>query len=440
MSIKTVMYTMQNKAIASMLSLGTMFKLNKTTMKNLILILLITLSYSSFSQQIWEAINLPDSTYPNTINAERENILLTSAKGMSGYNYIIMSENDGYTWEPLNFRVVYMDIIYSIRFSPSNALFVGTNSSIYRSLDNGLSFDEVYHNYYAAPSYKIEFAKNGDIYSIGQSIILRSCNNGTTWDSLYYSNSLKSFIDIDFGLEDEIYVVASNFYGDEKGFFRSINNGVTWENIGITNKQLQTVQVNSEGSILVSGPGVGGIYSSTDSGSSWLKISEQEVNNMESFSNDRLIACDNIDDTVGCWISNDWGNSWESLIDSIINPHVNQFSISPAGHVYCQSYPDYYNEYDYPLVKSAITLFNEENVDMSSSVRIYPNPTSDFINIATDKKLYNETCAIYSIGGQKVTSIQFKDNQINISKLNSGIYILELIFEDQRILKKIVIK
>ncbi|NQY28241.1 MAG: T9SS type A sorting domain-containing protein [Flavobacteriaceae bacterium] len=63
--------------------------------------------------------------------------------------------------------------------------------------------------------------------------------------------------------------------------------------------------------------------------------------------------------------------------------------------------------------------------NLSSRVNIYPNPSADYIQISniTSIKKY----AIYNILGKKVVSGEINQNQkINITKLNSGIYFIQL--------------
>lgn len=56
---------------------------------------------------------------------------------------------------------------------------------------------------------------------------------------------------------------------------------------------------------------------------------------------------------------------------------------------------------------------------------IYPNPTSDFINI-TDVNLSDVTTLIFDINGKRVYDYSVENNSINVSKLASGTYFLTL--------------
>ena len=85
-------------------------------------------------------------------------------------------------------------------------------------------------------------------------------------------------------------------------------------------------------------------------------------------------------------------------------------------------------------------ILNHTKVD-DFQINIYPNPCSNYLNI--NSVLNIETYCIYDCLGQKL----IEDNQvlknsftINISKLNSGIYFIELKSNKNKItLKKIIV-
>jgi len=67
---------------------------------------------------------------------------------------------------------------------------------------------------------------------------------------------------------------------------------------------------------------------------------------------------------------------------------------------------------------------------------VYPNPTKGVLNIKTDSNVENVN--VTSIVGQKI-NVQFKNNQINMSGLPNGVYIVELMLKDgQKVSKKII--
>jgi hypothetical protein len=87
----------------------------------------------------------------------------------------------------------------------------------------------------------------------------------------------------------------------------------------------------------------------------------------------------------------------------------------------------------------AETLSNEEfaSVDL---FKIYPNPTSlGFVNIKGLSST-NVSVAVYDILGKQVKNETLTNNQLNVSNLNSGVYILKITQNNATITKKLVIR
>lgn len=78
------------------------------------------------------------------------------------------------------------------------------------------------------------------------------------------------------------------------------------------------------------------------------------------------------------------------------------------------------------------TTLSIEDYDMRNAISIYPNPTSDFINISglKEKTVYN----IFNVLGESVLKgTASKDNPINIREFRKGLYFIRL--EDTQTLK-----
>lgn len=72
-----------------------------------------------------------------------------------------------------------------------------------------------------------------------------------------------------------------------------------------------------------------------------------------------------------------------------------------------------------------------------TAVSIYPNPASDVFFLTTDK---NAKVNLYDISGRLVKTQNYTANGIDISSLNSGIYMSEIIIDETREVQKIIIK
>ncbi|MCD4682514.1 MAG: T9SS type A sorting domain-containing protein [Bacteroidales bacterium] len=76
----------------------------------------------------------------------------------------------------------------------------------------------------------------------------------------------------------------------------------------------------------------------------------------------------------------------------------------------------------------------------SSSTKVYPNPASDIVTIESEFEIVS--LKVYTPKGQIVTDELINNNnyKFDASLLNPGIYFLQIDFEDDRILRKIVIE
>jgi N-acetylneuraminic acid mutarotase len=92
-------------------------------------------------------------------------------------------------------------------------------------------------------------------------------------------------------------------------------------------------------------------------------------------------------------------------------------------------------EYTPDLATSAIIK------GMETDIRIFPNPTSRMIHIFTPDNEPISSVEIFSILGQKITSIDFPEgNSVDLSRLKTGVYVLKLAITDKLIIREIVKK
>ena len=405
-------------------------------MKNLLKILLLLISASTLAQNIWEPLNIPDSLNAVNVNAEKDGILFVSATSDNGFSGLFRSVDDGESWELLKVDPVYNIYIGLIRYSLDGVLFVESPFGVWRSYDDGNSFELVSPDWNI---FNINFSPYNEIYLVGWFGIRRSVDGGNSWDSLFVTSYNDYIADIDFGLNGEIYAVGGAFIPPiECGFWRSLNNGETWENIGITDEHLQSVQVDDAGVIIVGGFSSDGVYESNDQGLTWTYLADIQADIMESYSNDLLIAGANINEAEGCWFSEDWGNTWINLVDNVLNPRVRNISVSPSNTVYIQSEVD--ELYNHNVFRSVNPILSAGIELKTPGMKLFPNPASNSLTILTANQFITEQFKIYNLLGNIVMAGKLNINQINVSELSTGIYILELESGNEFLRKKFIIR
>jgi hypothetical protein len=71
----------------------------------------------------------------------------------------------------------------------------------------------------------------------------------------------------------------------------------------------------------------------------------------------------------------------------------------------------------------------------TSYVGLFPNPTKRSLNILTEEQI--KKVSLFNIVGKKIRT--YNNSKINVSYLKPGVYILEIIFEnDSKVIKKII--
>ena len=69
---------------------------------------------------------------------------------------------------------------------------------------------------------------------------------------------------------------------------------------------------------------------------------------------------------------------------------------------------------------------------------LYPNPTSDILNIETDQKI--SKIEVYDVSGKLAISTNGKDKKVTVSNLNNGMYFIKLYTENGVINSKFIKK
>ncbi|MFY8097697.1 MAG: T9SS type A sorting domain-containing protein, partial [Flavobacterium sp.] len=99
--------------------------------------------------------------------------------------------------------------------------------------------------------------------------------------------------------------------------------------------------------------------------------------------------------------------------------------------------------YNYALTDAQVSqLYNNNTLSTSDfdqnnlEVALYPNPVQDILNINVDNAI--KSVEIYNIQGQKV--LNSTSNEVDMSSLNSGIYLVKITDENNSIATKKVVK
>ncbi len=93
---------------------------------------------------------------------------------------------------------------------------------------------------------------------------------------------------------------------------------------------------------------------------------------------------------------------------------------------------------DKVILKSVTETANMANMSITNGFSIYPNPAADYIIISNANEI--QSVAIYNLKGVMVIDYYNEINEINLSNLSSGIYLLKIIDNSGNIISRKIIK
>jgi len=105
------------------------------------------------------------------------------------------------------------------------------------------------------------------------------------------------------------------------------------------------------------------------------------------------------------------------------------------------------NEFTIPsLIYNSDSLISSSKKFVKDLVKVYPNPTNDWINISFPESNQDNFYTIYNVSGQMMGQGKLLDGystnlkRVNVSNFNSGLYFVELSIDGIKHHKKIIVK
>ena len=85
-----------------------------------------------------------------------------------------------------------------------------------------------------------------------------------------------------------------------------------------------------------------------------------------------------------------------------------------------------------------ITTLSTQNETLAQ-VKVYPNPTADIVKIEAGSRTVSNA-VLFDFSGKRISGLQNSVSEIDLRNLTDGIYLLKIIFDDQSVLTKKIIK
>jgi len=287
------------------------------------------------------------------------------------------------------------------------------------------------------------FGENPEIYEIDFSDLNNIQSNSINVPSS--SGIVKDFLFPDENPQHVIAVKGSRVHETTDGgaTWTEISNGL--ETLGADTDMIFKLVQNPLNAQQFSIASSKGIFTTLDGGQNWTQLSNSIVHNVEhsTITDGHILAATHNSSVseFGLMYSKDGGETWETIEDDLYMPlsSGNVFS-STDFHFYDNFADIYIGTSGLGVLKYTLDLTTmgvSEPEFAGSSVTVYPNPATDFVNIASKEKI--KSIEIYSMTGQKV--MNSNSDKVNVSHLNKGIYILKITLgngktETRKIIKK----
>ncbi|MGD8781862.1 MAG: choice-of-anchor A family protein, partial [Ignavibacteria bacterium] len=348
---------------------------------------------------------------------------------------IYRSEDDGLTWELLNDEM-NVGWIWDLEVDNSGNIYAATEQGLFISLDNGASWSEPYPTDYDVRT--VEVTAGGTVYAgtWGYGILRKLSGQG--FEEI--NEGLTSLAIQSLAIDSNGNIYAGTF---GNGVMKSTDNGSTWAETGLDYDFVWAVDVNSNDEVYAGTYG-GGVYKSDDGGTNWQVLNDG-LNSLYVYN----ISIDENDNVyLSTWtngiymIEANLSQSWNQVGMNGVNVSSIMYDSGESTLYIATSSGSIYKKTDF------VTAVNNEPIsDDFELSQNYPNPFNPSTTIkytVAEAGLY--TVNIYSVIGEKVQTLVSEfhnagnyEVNFNASNLASGIYIYQLKGNNILLMKKMIL-
>lgn len=222
---------------------------------------------------------------------------------------IFRSIDEGLSWQKLD-----LEIMAGCRLviNSKDWLFAVNNSSLYVSKDNGDSWSRI-----GTGSSNIFIDPNDHIYMGNNLKNLKSIDDGNSWITINLDGWVRGFY-----FSEPNYIFACICFG---GIYQSVDNGVSWESItgnlrlNQNESDVRTMDVDTDGTIYIGTPD--GLFIKKMTGDNWQKVEQLKsyINSVKTCSNGFTFVAT---DTLGAYYTIDNGKTWRLNIEGLATPRI----------------------------------------------------------------------------------------------------------------------
>jgi len=193
-------------------------------------------------------------------------------------NVISFSDNAGQDWDVFCHFPFNVDWVYAITVDPtdSDTMFIALDTSIYRTRDAGLSWDElpVYlpvGEYNSIYSVAIDPSAPRRIFVCTSNGLYRSTDDGQSFEKVRSVHTEPTFVEFD--PNDARTIYAGDLGGG--GLYRSSDSGNTWEKLETPIDTIYDMAINPSNPDDFYTSGYMGVHHTRDGGKTWTSLSTE---------------------------------------------------------------------------------------------------------------------------------------------------------------------
>ena len=358
---------------------------------------------------------------PTSLNSE--NVLSLAKKGtniFAGTNYgIYRTTNNGISWDTLNNGFPIGNPVRSMTVSGTNIFATADYAKIFLSADNGTNWinpgDTGLQNFPAG----CVFADGANIFTSCGNIYL-SVDNGIHWTVA--ANGLMSDYAPSFA-RCASYIIAGTSDGvaitDNNGaLWTPVNNGFPYDSIGMMYPWINSLAVS--GTTIYAGTTGEGVFVTTNYGTNWDSINTGLINK-----NIRALAISGTNifagTPSGAFFSSNFGANWVSISTGLTDSSIYSF-VTSGDTLFAGTGTGVWWR------KISDILTGVETINGLDNIKVYPNPANDKITLETTEMYKAAKIFIFNTQGQMLTQQEIKQikTDIDIKGLAKGVYILRL--------------
>jgi len=397
-------------------------------MKKLIVSIIFVLTTNIIQAQ-WESTSMPD--YIITSIATNGNTIFAGTRS----NGMFISNDNGTTWSQVTNGIPNNKKVSTVAVSGNN-IFAGVfGSGVFLSQDNGITWVLKNNGITNLNIQVIVFNGSSVFAGTYQGGVFRSNDNGNLWTSV--NNGIPTPISY-----QNIESLAANgieiFLGfdpiDGQGIYVSQNNGDTWvqSSNGLPSGFNEFPALLINGSTIFAGSTYKGLFRSLNNGANWI-TAQNGINNLEitslsmsgtniftgTFGNGVFLSENNGD----YWMAMNYGLTCLNIWSLGINDN---YLFAGCGGVF-----------RYPLSSVGINIPYEQ-----TRYQIFPNPNYGSFTIKTTKEIQSIKI-LNNLGITILAKSKFEQCQeipINIENYAQGLYILQIMSNNEIYSAKILVK